>query len=172
MQFIPLEVVGVLGIVGDSHSDSRGTLTRVWDSNSVLDKFNLIQSSIVSNPKARTLRGLHYQAEPFSENKVIECVAGKVFDVVIDLRKDSHTYGEHLEVVLGPSEAYLGLFVPAGCAHGYLTLEPNSTLLYFMDKPYSADHARGIHWMDSKLLIRWPSAPLIVSESDASWPQL
>jgi dTDP-4-dehydrorhamnose 3,5-epimerase len=170
MEFVPLEIEGVQGIIENSHIDSRGSLIRIWDSNSFLSVFKLNQSSIVLNPISGTLRGLHYQSEPFAENKVVECVSGKVFDVIVDLRRESRTYGRHLEVALGPSERYLGLFVPAGCAHGYLTLEPNSILVYFMDKAYSADHARGIIWNDSKLCINWPGEPTLISASDLKWP--
>lgn len=171
MNVVALELEGVLGIIEESHSDSRGSLTRVWESNSIFGSFNLIQSSIVTNPASRTLRGLHYQAEPFSENKIVQCISGKVFDVIVDLRKDSGTFGRHLEIEIGPHEPYLGLFVPSGCAHGYITLEAHSTLIYFMDKEYSAEHARGIHWRDRSLLIEWPSAPSIISERDSLWPE-
>ena len=172
MEVVELELEGVLGIIEESHSDPRGTFTRVWDSNSFLKNFKLNQASIVTNSKAMTLRGLHFQAEPFSENKVIECISGKVFDVVVDLRKESPTYGLHLEIEIGPLEPYVGLFIPAGCAHGYLTLESNSTLIYFMDKEYSAENSNGLLWCDPKLSINWPSVPLLISERDSSWPQL
>jgi dTDP-4-dehydrorhamnose 3,5-epimerase len=171
MEFVALEIEGVQGIIEETHIDSRGSFTRLWDSNSMLGSNELNQSSIVFNPLPGTLRGLHYQSEPFSENKVVECVSGKVFDVIVDLRKESPTYRKHLEVTLGPSETYLGLFVPAGCAHGYLTLEQNSILVYFMDKAYSPESARGIHWSDPKRVINWPRPPSIVSKNDSSWPE-
>ena len=95
MEFSPLGIEGAFGIIGESQVDSRGTLTRVWDCNTILGNFNLNQSSVVSNPTKGTLRGLHYQVEPFSENKVIECVSGRVFDVIVDLRNESRTYGTH-----------------------------------------------------------------------------
>ena len=172
MEFIPLEIEGALGIVERSQFDSRGSLVRAWDSKSILGDFDLMQSSFVSNPAIGTLRGLHYQTDPFSENKVVECVSGKVFDVIVDLRKRSVTYGKHLGFVLGPLEPYLGLFVPAGCAHGYLTLEPNSTLLYFTDKEFSPAHAQGVNWDDPSLSINWPSEPVLMSERDSKWPYL
>jgi len=170
MKFTPMELEGVYGIIEEPYSDSRGTLTRVWDSNSMLGKFALIQSSIVTNPMIGTLRGIHFQTPPFSENKVVECINGRVFDVVVDLREDSFTYGRHLEILLGPFETYLGLFIPAGCAHGYLTLEPDSTLLYFMDKEYSPEHASGIPWNDRTFSVNWPQIPKIISERDSNWP--
>ena len=172
MEFIPLEIEGVFGIIEEPQLDSRGSLTRIWDSNSVLGEFKLKQSSIVTNPKLGTLRGLHYQREPFSESKVVECVSGKVFDVIVDLREGSSTYGRYLEVVLGPIETYLGLLVPPGCAHGYQTLEDNSTLVYFMDREYSSENSHGINWNDPTLSINWPRVPSLVSERDSKWPLL
>ncbi len=172
MEFIPLEIEGAFGIIEEPQLDSRGSLTRVWDSNSVLGNFKLNQSSIVTNPKSGTLRGLHYQREPFSESKVVECVSGKVFDVIVDLREGSSTCRKILEVVLGPTETYLGLFVPPGCAHGYLTLEENSTLIYFMDREHSLENSHGINWDDPSLSINWPKVPSLVSERDSKWPLL
>jgi dTDP-4-dehydrorhamnose 3,5-epimerase len=172
MEFTQLGIHGALGISSESYFDTRGTLTRIWDRNTILNNFDLVQSSVVTNPRLGTLRGLHYQTEPFTENKVVECVSGKVFDVIFDLRKNSPTYGEHIGLEIGPSEAYLGLIVPAGCAHGYLTLLPNSTLVYFMDKEFSKANARGILWNDSFVGIKWPMNPEVISERDLSWPIL
>lgn len=170
MEFVPLEIPGVYGIKANSQTDSRGSLTRIWEKVSALDNFKLSQSSFVTNPIAKTLRGLHYQAAPYSENKVVYCISGKVFDVIVDLREKSSTYKHHITVELGPREKYLGLIIPSGCAHGYLTLEDFSTLLYFMDREYSRDFSRGIFWNDSGLAIRWPSEPVLISERDLGWP--
>ena len=90
--------------------------------------------------------------------------------MILDLRKDSSTYKKLLEIEIGPECLYQGLFVPAGCAHGYLTLESDSTLIYFMDNVYSPKHSQGIRWNDSKLLINWPFEPILVSEQDLQWP--
>ena len=172
MEFVSLDLEGVFGITGESFSDPRGILTRIWDSDSIPGNFKLNQGSFVSNPLKGTLRGLHYQENPFSENKVIICTSGKVFDVILDLREDSATFGVHLEIELGPEETYLGLFVPAGFAHGYLTLEQNSSLVYFMDKEYSPNYSRGILWSDANLSIDWPTEPVLISERDSNWPGL
>ena len=172
MEFVPLEITGALGIISESHLDSRGSLTRVWDAESPLGSFNLVQSSVVLNPKANTLRGLHFQTFPFSENKVIECISGRVFDVIIDLREESTTYKKQLAVHLGPKEKFFGVYIPAGCAHGYLTLVEDSTLIYFMDSKYSAKNSRGLLWSDPSLEINWPSEPAVISEQDRVWPTL
>lgn len=172
MEFIPLAISGALGIIGESHPDSRGSLTRIWDANSELRIFNLVQASVVLNPKAKTLRGIHFQTYPFSENKVIECVSGRVFDVIIDLRPESITYKRQLSIHLGPNDKFIGIHVPAGCAHGYLTLEADSTLIYFMDKEYSPKNSRGFLWNDPVLSINWPSEPVFISEQDRTWPSI
>jgi dTDP-4-dehydrorhamnose 3,5-epimerase len=172
IKFTSLQIQDSLAITLGSILDNRGSLTRIWEENSVLKAFKLNQASIVSNPVTGTLRGLHYQSAPYSESKLIQCVSGKVFDVILDLRKESATYKKHIEIEIGPGCAYQGLFVPAGCAHGYLTLEPNSTLIYFMDKAYSPENSKGIRWNDSRLLINWPCKPTLVSQQDLQWPGL
>ena len=170
MNFVPLKIFGAFGIIEQTKSDFRGTFIRTFDVNTQLSGFEINQSSVTHNPKSGTLRGMHYQVEPYSENKVVMCLSGKVFDVILDLREDSVTFGENLSFEIGPNSPYLGLFVPAGCAHGYLTLENNSTLAYFMDKSYSREHSSGVLWNDPKFSIDWPSTPVLISERDANWP--
>ena len=172
MKFVELAIKGVFGIAVKSSIDARGSLTRVWDTDSPLENFNLVQSSFVSNPKKNTLRGLHYQSPPHAESKLIQCVSGKVFDVIVDLRKESDTYRKHLEVILGPGETYFGVLIPRDCAHGYLTLEENTSLIYFMDKEYSQDSSEGIFWNDPSLEINWPHQPVLISERDSKWQVL
>lgn len=172
MEFTPLVINGVFGIQVKSQGDMRGSLVRVWDKKPLFEDFSLIQSSFVENPKAKTLRGLHFQSLPFSENKIVYCISGKVFDVVVDLREESNTYKEHITIELGPKEKYLGLMIPRGCAHGYLTLEDNSSLLYFMDREYSPKFSKGLFWNDPTLCIKWPSEPALISERDSKWPLL
>ena len=172
MNFTSLEIQNSLAVTLGTKLDDRGSLTRIWEENSVLKAFKLTQASIVNNPVTGTLRGLHYQSEPFSENKFIQCVSGKVFDLILDLRKDSVTYKKHIGIEIGFGCTYQGLFVPAGCAHGYLTLEPNSTLIYFMDKAYSPENSKGVRWNDPKLLMTWPYKPTLISQQDLQWPEL
>lgn len=172
MEFVPLAIDGVFGIISESNMDSRGLLIRVWDKDSPLENFKLAQSSYVLNPQKNTLRGLHFQSSPHSENKVVECVSGKVFDVIVDLREKSETFREHLEVSLGPDETFIGVLIPAGCAHGYLTLKENTSLIYFMDKEYFAESAQGLLWNDPLLSINWPHQPELISERDSKWQGL
>ena len=172
INFSPLQIKDSSAIMLKTVVDERGTLTRIWEDNSVLNEFKLRQASIVNNPKLGTLRGLHFQDEPYSESKVIQCVYGKVFDVIVDLRKNSTTYKKYLGIEIGPNCEYQGLFVPQGCAHGYLTLEPNSTLIYFMNNSYSPLHTLGIRWDDLTLDIKWPVKPTLISQQDLQWPGL
>jgi len=172
MDLVPLVINGTFGIIAEFHEDARGSLTRVWDKKSILGNFDLIQSSVVTNPKSKTMRGLHYQSTPFAENKIVKCVSGRVFDVIVDLREESRTYRKHVAIELGPKSDFLGVFIPSGCAHGYLTLEDNSTLIYFMDKEYSPESSRGLFWNDPALSISWPSNPILISERDSKWPTL
>ncbi len=172
MEFVPLEIDGVFGIKSETSIDSRGSFTRVWDKSSPLGDFNLIQSSFVLNPLKNTLRGLHYQTYPYSENKVVQCISGKVFDVIVDLREESKSFRKHLEVSLGPNENFLGVLIPIGCAHGYITLEENTSLLYFMDKEFCPESARGLFWNDPLLGINWPTEPDLISERDSKWQRL
>lgn len=172
MLFTPLEISGAFGISESAKTDSRGSLTRLWDVDGFLRSFELNQVSVVKNPALGTLRGLHYQEQPYSENKVVECIAGKVFDVILDLRSDSETKGKHFAIEIGPSCDFIGLFIPTGCAHGYLTRQRDSDLIYFTDKKFSSEHASGVRWNDPSLAIMWPETPLLISERDKNWPTL
>jgi len=171
IDFSPLQIKDSSAIILKTFIDERGSLTRIWEENLVLDRFELRQASIVNNPTSGTLRGLHFQDEPYSETKVIQCVYGKVFDVIVDLRKNSATYKKYLGIEIGPNCEYQGLFVPQGCAHGYLTLEHNSTLIYFMDNSYSPLHTLGVRWDSSTLNIKWPFKPRVISQQDLQWPE-
>ncbi len=171
-KFNPLNISGAMSISVERKKDVRGILTRVWEENFVLNTFSISQASHVINPIMGTLRGLHYQLQPYAENKIIHCVQGKVYDVILDLRQDSTTYKKHIELEIGPDCLLQAVLVPAGCAHGYLTIEPNSSLIYFMDQTYLPESSRGVRWDDPKLSIAWPSKPTLISPQDLGWPSL
>jgi dTDP-4-dehydrorhamnose 3,5-epimerase len=172
VELTALDLEGVLGISSPAAFDERGSFLRVWDEGDLERYLDINQASAAINPKARTLRGLHLQADPHSETKIIQCILGSVFDVVVDLRQDSSTYGKHIAIQLGPKETYQGIVVPKGFAHGYLTLEVNSTLLYFMDHPYVPESAKGIAWDDPALRIAWPYKPEVISDNDKNFPAM
>ena len=170
MMLTPLKLSGVYGVKLERKLDKRGFLTRLWDTKSFPVDFRIVQSSLVSNPQIGTLRGLHYQSKPFSESKLIQCVSGKIYDVLVDLRMHSDTYGQYFSVELGEDCDFQGIFVPKDIAHGYLTLEPHSSLLYFMDNFYSPSNFRGLNWRDNNLDIDWPFQPSLISERDMNLP--
>jgi dTDP-4-dehydrorhamnose 3,5-epimerase len=167
---IPLSIDGVLALSLDSRADERGTLYRIWEKSEVFKNFNVAEMSFVKNPQINTLRGLHFQNKPFTENKIIYCIEGQVYDVIFDLRIQSATYFQHLAIDIGPKSKFQGIYIPAGCAHGYLTRSRNTFLVYLMDAGYSAIHASGIRWNDPKLQIEWPSQPEVISKRDENWP--
>lgn len=170
--FSPLKIQDTFGIQLQKKIDSRGLLTRIWDLDLFRDKFSVNQISLVHNPTKHTLRGLHFQKVPFEENKLIYCIYGRVFDVLVDLRVKSKTYLQYLNLEIGPYSKYQGIQAPSGCAHGYMTLEENSTLLYLMDEKYDPQAASGIAWNDPSIGIKWPFPPSIISDKDTTWPKL
>ena len=172
MELVSLDIEGVFGINSSASFDERGSFLRMWDEDNLKKYMTLNQASAAINPRARTLRGLHLQATPHSETKIIQCILGSVFDVVVDLRKDSSTYGRHISIQIGPTETYQGIVIPKGFAHGYLTLEVNSTLVYFMDHPYVPESAEGIVWDDPTLQIAWPHEPDVISDRDRNFPAM
>ncbi len=167
--FAGLHVIDLL-----PQGDDRGSFTRVYCRDTLVrhglepvgDQWSLSQ-----NHRAGTLRGMHYQAPPQMEIKLIRCVAGAVFDAVVDLRRDQPTYGRAFSIALSAAQPTM-LYVPRGFAHGFLTLEDNSELLYAISPSYASDAARGIRWNDPELAIPWPHAPTVVSERDSSLPLL
>ena len=172
MELTPLGFVGVIGIKSTASFDERGSFLRVWEEENLKNEVRLKQASAAINPRPRTLRGLHYQENPHAETKIVQCVLGSVFDVVVDLREDSPTYGKYLSTRIGPVQEYQGIVVPKGFAHGYLTLEENSTLLYYMDHSYVPGSARGIAWDDPAFQIDWPYKPDVISAKDKNFPHV
>ena len=174
MQFNPLPVNGAYHIIIDKKQDERGSFARVFDSE-LLRKQDLHsdfpQHSISKNTSRGTLRGLHYQSEPYGEVKLINCLQGKIFDVIVDLRTDSPSYLKYCSVTLSGDDNSL-VYVPSGCAHGFLTLADNSSIHYLISHPYVAEAQSGIVWNDPKLDITWPEEVKIISERDANLPKL
>ena len=172
MKLSALSLDGVFALSSPTSSDVRGSFLRVWENDVLIEYLDLNQASAAINPTARTLRGLHFQNTPYEETKMVECISGSIFDVIVDLRAESVTFGENISMVIGPKEQYQGLLVPKGFAHGYLTLETNSTILYFMDSPYVPESSRGVVWNDLSLGIEWPFEPEVMSARDQSFPSL
>jgi dTDP-4-dehydrorhamnose 3,5-epimerase len=152
--------------------DERGFFARSWcqqefDQQGLNSHF--VQCNISYNPKKHTMRGMHYQVEPFAEAKVVRCVKGSIYDVVIDLRPESPTFRQWASATLTAENRRM-LYIPEGCAHGFLTLEDETEVLYQMSEFYHADSARGVRWDDPAFSIRWPAVPALMSERDRTYP--
>jgi dTDP-4-dehydrorhamnose 3,5-epimerase len=175
MRFEPLELTGAFVIEVEPHVDERGLFTRTWSADEFAERgldIAWAESSTSFNERAGTLRGLHYQAEPYAEVKLVRCTRGAVFDVIVDLRSQSPTFGRWVGVELTASNRR-SVHVPAGFAHGFQTLEDDTELCYLISERYRPELARGIRWDDPRLAITWPSCEQrIISERDRALPTL
>jgi dTDP-4-dehydrorhamnose 3,5-epimerase len=149
------------------HADSRGTWERIFDVEESFLKSGIKQVSYSSNPNSGTLRGLHYQKEPYSETKLIKCVRGRIFDVVVDVRVSSSNYLDYQSFELSEDDG-LALIVPPGFAHGFITLKDNSQLIYAMDEKFNESAYAGLRWSDPRIGIQWPTTPKLISMRDES----
>lgn len=174
MRFTPTAIADVMLIEFDAAEDSRGFFARTFCEQEFARAglaMQVRQMSVSHNRDVFTLRGLHYQAAPHAESKVVQCVRGRVFDVAADLRPGSPTWHRWAGVELAP-ELRRALYIPEGCAHGFLTLEPASDIVYAMGHPFIAEAGRGVRWNDPALGIAWPAAPRVISDRDAGYPDL
>lgn len=165
-------VQGVQVIRMEEHMDDRGFFARVFCRREFEEQGlpgEFLQSSLAYNRVKGTLRGLHYVASPCAESKLIRCTAGRVFDVLADLRPESPSYLKHLAVELSAVNRIM-LFAPPGVAHGYLTLEENAEMLYSMSTYYQPEFDRGVRWDDPALAIQWPEPVHIISNRDRNLP--
>jgi dTDP-4-dehydrorhamnose 3,5-epimerase len=157
-------------------SDPRGyfceTFQRADFASQGLDN-DFLQDNQSSSARSGTVRGLHFQRPPFAQTKLVRVLHGSIFDVAVDLRRSSPSFGRHITIKLS-SEGNEQLLVPAGFAHGFCTLEPDTVVFYKVDQVYSAAHDGGVNWADSELGINWPvaSAEAILSEKDYGLPML
>jgi dTDP-4-dehydrorhamnose 3,5-epimerase len=157
----------------ERHEDERGHFARTFDRDELAARgmeAAVVQCSTSFNARAGTLRGLHYQAAPHGETKLVRCTRGAIYDVVVDLRPDSAAHRQWIGVELS-AENGRALYIPIGCAHGFQTLEDGSEVLYMMGHAYVPEAARGVRFDDPAFGIEWPSASeRIVSERDATYP--
>jgi dTDP-4-dehydrorhamnose 3,5-epimerase len=172
VQIANLPIAGAFVITPEFLRDERGFFARVYDGDEMAKRgahTQFPQHSVSFNERRGTLRGLHYQASPHAEAKLVRCTAGAVHDVIVDLRHGSATLGQAAAVQLS-FENRVTLYVPEGVAHGFLTLEDNSEMFYQISLPYEPESARGIRWNDPALKIEWPFEPIVISERDLSFP--
>ncbi len=171
MKFIETALADAYIIELEKYEDARGYFARSYCRNEFRDRGLLdifVQSNISFNKIKGTLRGMHYQAEPYGEVKVVSCFQGKIYDVIIDLRPDSNTYCKWISVTLSSDNGKL-LYIPKGFAHGFQTLEDNTMVHYQMGEFYKPEYARGVRWNDPRFAIKWPLNVEIVSEKDGSY---
>jgi len=158
----------------ERHPDERGFFARTFCINEFathgLDT-KLVQCSISFNTRKGTLRGLHYQTAPHAETKLVRCTRGAVYDVVVDLRANSPTLRQWVGVELTEQKRNM-VYIPEGCAHGFLTLADESEVFYQMSEFYSPKSARGVRWNDPAFRIGWPGKVEVISERDRTYPDL
>jgi dTDP-4-dehydrorhamnose 3,5-epimerase len=172
LSFRPAGVDGAFEIDGTRRTDERGHFARVWcerlfAARGLAGRFAQVNTG-VSN-RAGTLRGMHYQLAPHAEVKLVRCVRGAVFDVAVDLRPGSPTFRRWHGCELSAANGRM-LYVPEGCAHGYLTLADDTELIYFTTAAYAPQSARGVRHDDPAFAIEWPGAVGVISTQDATWP--
>jgi len=163
---------GVFEVRLEPHCDERGWFARSWCE----DEFRqhglnprLLQCNVSFNSHKGTLRGIHYQAEPHPEAKLVRCTRGSIFDVAIDLRPESPTFKQWFGTTLSASNRQM-LYVPEGCAHGFLTLESDTEVFYQMSEAYYPGLGTGVRWDDPAFGVSWPAAVEVISDRDRTYP--
>jgi dTDP-4-dehydrorhamnose 3,5-epimerase len=172
VKFSQTKLEGAFIIDLEKHRDERGFFARTWCQQEFRDhglNADVAQTSISFNKRAGTLRGMHFQVEPYEETKLVRCTRGALHDVIIDLRAESPTYRQWTAVELS-AENYRMLYIPAGFAHGFITLEDNTEAIYLISDPYVPDSASGIRWNDPAFGVKWPRAIEVISDRDLEWP--
>lgn len=172
MKFLETELKGAFIIDPDRLEDERGFFARVFCEREFAAhglETRFVQCSISYSPRKGTLRGMHYQSPPHGEAKVVRCTSGAIHDVIVDLRRDSHTYGRWIGVELSAQNSRI-LYIPKGCAHGFQTLVDNSEVFYQMSAFFHAECAAGIRWNDPVFNVSWPGEVRVISERDKSYP--
>ena len=172
MRFQETKLQGVWEVDIEPHTDDRGFFARTWcqrEFEQLGFDPRLAQCSISFNSRTGTLRGLHYQADPHPECKLVRCTQGSIYDVVLDLRPGSSTFKDWIGVTL-TARNRRAVLVPGGCAHGFLTLDDDTEVFYQMTEFFHGDLARGFRWNDPAFRITWPSEPVVISERDRQYP--
>ncbi|MFQ5728889.1 MAG: dTDP-4-dehydrorhamnose 3,5-epimerase [Waddliaceae bacterium] len=172
MKLTPTPLEGAFLIDLEMKGDRRGFFARLFCCEA-FKKENLesriVQANNSLSTEKGTLRGMHYQLAPKEETKLVRCISGALYDVILDLRRKSPTFGKSFSFILSAENRKM-MFVPRGFAHGFLTLEPNTEIIYLVSEFYSQDHERGIRWDDPYFNIAWPEAPINISERDRNHP--
>ena len=172
MIFTETNLEGAFIVEPERLEDERGFFARTWCQREFEDhglNARWVQCNISFNKRKGTLRGMHYQAAPYEEAKLVRCTMGSTYDVIIDLRSESPSFKQHAVVVLTALNRKM-LYVPEGFAHGFLTLEDNTEVFYQMSEFYVAECARGVRWNDPAFGIQWPADVQAISDRDRNHP--
>ncbi len=168
MEIIERKFKGVFEIILSPHIDERGFFMRTYDDKIFKENglvFNWVQENHSRSIKKGIVRGLHFQFPPYVETKLVRCIRGKIFDVFVDLRKDSPTFGFWDSITLD-AERFNSILIPRGFAHGFCTLSKYSEIVYKVDNYYSKEHESGLLWNDPSIGIRWPISDDVIMLSD------
>ena len=174
MIFLECELPGAYLIDLEPNTDERGFFARAYCADEFAQRGlgpELRQCSLSFNTRKGTLRGMHFQAAPHEEHKLVRCTAGAIFDVIVDLRPTSASYRRWFGVEL-TARNRRSLFIPPGFAHGFMTLSDDSELYYMISVAHSPQASRGIRWNDPAVAIQWPQPPSVMSPRDAAFPPL
>ena len=172
MKFHQTKLPGVYEICIEPIADSRGFFARSWCQKEFAAhglNSSLAQCNISFNTRKGTLRGVHYQVQPFLETKLVRCTRGAIYDVIVDLRPASPTFKQWAAIVLTADKRNMA-YVLENCAHGFLTLEDEAEVFYEMSGFYDPASARGVRWNDPAFQIEWPAKVEVISERDSSYP--
>ncbi|MDP3659954.1 dTDP-4-dehydrorhamnose 3,5-epimerase [Phenylobacterium sp.] len=171
MRFSPTAIAGVVSVDIEPASDERGFFARLYcpqEFEAAGYPFAPVQSSLSHNTRAGTLRGMHYQTPPHAEAKLVRVTRGRAFDVALDLREDSPTHRRWTAAELSADNGR-ALLIPNGVAHGFLTLEADTDVVYQIDQMYQPGHDAGVRWDDPAFAIAWPQSPRVISPRDAAY---
>jgi dTDP-4-dehydrorhamnose 3,5-epimerase len=174
LKYIQTQLIDAWLIQLEPKTDERGFFARAFCEEEFKHRqlcYQFVQCNLSFNHEKGTLRGMHYQAEPHSEVKLVRCVQGAIFDVIVDMRPDSKTYLQWQSFELS-SENRNALYIPEGFAHGYQTLYDKTEVFYQVSAFYQPQAGRGVRWNDPLLKIVWPLSEPVVSEQDQKWPYL
>ena len=171
MLFVPTTIDGAWVVRIEKRHDERGFFARTWCRQEFAARGlnpDLAQCSMVYNRSEGTLRGMHVQRRPHAEAKLVRCTRGAAYDVLIDLRPGSRTFKQHFACEL-VADSHEALYAPEGCAHGYLTLNPDTDMFYQMSEFYAPESATGVRWNDPAFGIVWPAPVRVISRRDAEY---
>ena len=171
MIFNETPIPGAFLIDLEKRGDDRGFFARAFCEKEfaaagLVSRFVQVNNSL--SAQKGTLRGMHYQLAPMAETKLVRCIRGSLYDVILDLRKDSPTFGKSFGAELSAENRRM-MYVPKGFAHGFITLTDDAEAFYFVDESYGPSYERGVRWNDPKFQIEWPIPPVVLSEKDANW---